>query len=202
MLIIFSEQFVIFKKRVYFRPLMSLRIYSNRFLMLRNHTGMVVPRVFHSCWKLIAFDQIQLYAYCAVVWRWFEATFKLLPVIPIFERNEMTECSRKPWQPTSMGINWHIQPFSTQSARSVSNRFFFRSCASSRFSSQGTINSMRRSIFFESGHATMSGGFSVWIMWTGNCRDVLSSAETFQSLAPFSSFILEFFVSSQDIHLP
>ena len=36
----------------------------------------------------------------------------------------------------------------------------------------------------------MSGHFSVWIMWTGNCRDVLRSAETFQSLAPFSSFIL------------
>ena len=33
----------------------------------------------------------------------------------------------------------------------------------------------------------------VWIMWTGNCRDVLKSAETFQSLAPLSSFILEFF---------
>ena len=36
----------------------------------------------------------------------------------------------------------------------------------------------------------MSGRFSVWIMWTGNCRDVLRSAETFQSLAPFSSFML------------
>ena len=38
----------------------------------------------------------------------------------------------------------------------------------------------------------MSGCFSVWIMWTGNCRDVLRSTEAFQSLAPFSSFILEF----------
>ena len=44
------------KRRVYFRPLMLLRIYSNRFLMLRNHTGMVVPRAFRSCWKLFAFD--------------------------------------------------------------------------------------------------------------------------------------------------
>ncbi len=35
------------KKRVYFRRLMLLRVYSNRFL--RNHTGMVVPRVFPSC---------------------------------------------------------------------------------------------------------------------------------------------------------
>ena len=67
---------------------MLLRVYSNRFL--RNDTGMVVPRVFPSCWKLLAFDQIQLDAYCAAVWRRFEATFKLRPVIPIFERNEMT----------------------------------------------------------------------------------------------------------------
>ena len=35
--------------------------------------------------------------------------------------------------------------------------------------------------------------FSVWIIWTGNCKDVLRSAETFQSLAPFSNFILGFF---------
>ena len=39
----------------------------------------------------------------------------------------------------------------------------------------------------------MSGRCSVWIMWTGNCRDILRSAETFQSLAPFSSFMLGFF---------
>ena len=99
------------KKRVYFRPLMLLRVYSNRFLC--NHTGMVVPCAFHSCWKLLAFDQIELDAYCTAVWRRFEATFKLWPVIPIFERNEMTECPTKPRQPTSIGITWHIQPFST-----------------------------------------------------------------------------------------
>ena len=48
-------------------------------------------------------------------------------------------------------------------------------------------------LFFEPDHATMSGCFSIWIMWIGNCRDVLRSVETFQSLAPFSSFIFEFF---------
>ena len=48
------------KKRVYFRLLMSLRVYSNRFLMSRNRTGMVAPGTFHSCWKL-AFDQIHIY---------------------------------------------------------------------------------------------------------------------------------------------
>ena len=183
-----------FKKHVYFWPLMLLCVYSIRFLMLHNHTGMVVPPAFHSCWKLLTFNQIQLDAYCTVVWRRFEATFKLRPVIPIFERNEMTGCPRKPRQPTSVGISSHIQPFSMQSARSVSNRLFFCSCAFSRFYSQGTVNSMRRTLFFESDHATMSGHFSVWIMWTGNCRDVLRSAETFQSLAPFSSFILGFFL--------
>ena len=35
------------KKRVYFRRLMLLRIYSNRFL--RNHTGKVILRVLPSC---------------------------------------------------------------------------------------------------------------------------------------------------------
>ena len=59
---------------------------------------------------------------------------------------------------------------------------------------------MRRTLFFESDHATMSG--RLWIMWTGNCRDVFRSAETFKSLALFSCFMLGFFVSSQDIHLP
>ena len=159
---------------------MLLCIYSNYFWMLRNHTGMVVPHAFHSCWKLLTFDQIQLDAYCAVFWRWFETTFKLQPMIPIFERNEM--CPRKPWQPTSIGITWHIQPFSMQSACSVSYRFFFQSCTSSLISSQGTVNSMRRTLFFESDHATMSNRFSVWIMGTGNCRDVLRFAETFQLL--------------------
>ena len=48
----FLVQFVIFKKCIYFRPLVLLHVYSSRFLMLHNHTGMVVPRVFHSCWKL------------------------------------------------------------------------------------------------------------------------------------------------------
>ena len=103
-----------------------------------------------------------------------------------------TECPRKPWQPTSIGITWHIQHFSMQSACSVSYCFFFRLCASFQFSSQGTVISMRRTLFFKSDNA-MSCCFSVWIMWTGNCRDVLRSTETFQSLAPFSSFILEFF---------
>ena len=173
---------------------MSLRACSNRFLMLRNPTGMEIPRAFHSCWRLFALDQILLYAYFTVVWCRYEATFKLRPVIPIFERNEMTECPRKPQQPTSIGITWQIQPFSMQSARSVSYRFFFRSCASSRFYSQGIVNSKKRTPFFESDHATMSGRLSVWMMWTGNCRDVLRSTETFQSRTLFSSFILDFFL--------
>ena len=54
----------------------------------------------------------KLDACCAVVWKRFEATFKLRPVIPIFERNEMTECPRKPRQPTTIWTPWHIQPFS------------------------------------------------------------------------------------------
>ena len=57
---------------------MLLRVYSNRFLY--NHTGMGFPWVFHSCCKLLAFDLIQLDAYCTAVWRRFVATFKLQPV--------------------------------------------------------------------------------------------------------------------------
>ena len=190
-----------FLKRVYFRPLMSLRVYSNRFLILRNHTGIVILREFHSWWILFALDQMQLDAYCTVVWRQYEASFKLQPVIPIFERNKMTECPRKPRQPTSIKITWHIQTF-FHAVGTQSLVFSFRLCASSRFPSQLTVNSIRRTLFFESDHATMSGRFSVWIIWTRNCSDVLGSTEAFQLLAQFSSFILDFFISSQGIHLP
>ena len=65
---------------------MSLRTWSNCFLMLRNHTGMVILRAFHTCWKLFALDQIQLDEFCTVVWRLYEASFKLQPVIPVFEK--------------------------------------------------------------------------------------------------------------------
>ena len=138
---------------------MLLRVYSNRFW--RSHTGMVIPHVFHLCWKFLAFDQIQLDAYCAVVWRWFEqlsnwGQWFLFLKKKKKKKKEMMACPRKPRQLTSIGITWHIQPFSTQSSGSVSYRFFFRSCTSSRFSSQGTVNSMRKTLLFESDHATMS----------------------------------------------
>ena len=107
---------------------MSLHACSNCFLMLCNHSGMVIPGAFHTCWRFFALNQIQLDAYCTVVWRRYEATFKLRPMIPIFERNKMTECPRKPWQPTSIGITWHIQPFSMQLAHSVSYCFFSSAC--------------------------------------------------------------------------
>ena len=67
----FLVQFMIFLKYVYFRSSMSLCAYSNRFLMLRNHSWIMVSRAFHSCWRLFALDQIQLYAYCTVVKRRF-----------------------------------------------------------------------------------------------------------------------------------
>ena len=108
-------------------------------------------------------------------------------------RNTVPAAANTCLQPTSIGITWHLQPFFTQLACNVLYRFFFRSRASSRFSSQGTVNSIRRTHFFELNHTSMSGHFSVWIMWTGNYRDILRSAETYQSLTPFSSFIFEFF---------
>ena len=98
----------------------------------------------------------------------------------------MTECPIKPRQPTSIGITWHIQPFSTLSKRSrhaVTRSGFSSACVlPPGFFSQGTVNSLGRTLFFESDRATMSGRFSVWLMWTGNCR-----------------VVLRFFVSSQDI---
>ena len=42
-------------------------LYALIVTVLRNHTGMVVPCAFHSCWRLFVFDQIQLDAYCTVV---------------------------------------------------------------------------------------------------------------------------------------
>ena len=119
---------------------MLLRVFSNRFL--RNHTGKVVPRIFPSCWKLSRFRPNPTWCVSRRGLKKIWGNFQTAAIIPIFERNEMTECPIKPRQPTSIGITWHIQPFSTQSARSVSKRFFFRSCASSRFSSQGTVNSI------------------------------------------------------------
>ena len=88
------------------------------------------------------------------IWGNFQTADWLQFEIPIFERNEMSECPRKPRQPTSIGITWDIQPFSTQSECSVSCRFFFCLCTFLRFSSQGTVNSMRRTVFFESNQAT------------------------------------------------
>ena len=49
-----------FLKRVYFWPWMSLCARSNHFLMLHNHTGMVIPCAFHSCWKPFALQR-QIY---------------------------------------------------------------------------------------------------------------------------------------------
>ena len=95
---------------------------------------------------------------------------------------------------TSTGITRLIQPFSSQSVRCVLYLFSFHSYVSSQFSFQVTVNYVRRILFFESDHATMFGRFSIWMMWTGNCSDVLRSTKTFQSLAPFSSFILEVFL--------
>ena len=127
--------------------------------------------------------------YIELVWRRYEATFKLRSVIPLFEINEMTEYPRKRRQPTSIGITWHIQVFSTQSTRRVLYRFSLHSCASSRFSSQGTVNSIRRILFW------IGPCYHVWPLFCLNDVNwnMLRSTGTFQSLARFSSFISEVF---------
>ena len=63
---IFSVQFGIFKKHVYFWPLISLCVYRNRFLMIRNHTGMVVLYAFHSCWKFFTCMYVSVCMYVCV----------------------------------------------------------------------------------------------------------------------------------------
>ena len=107
--------------------------------------------------------------------------------------------------PTSIGITY-VHFLSMQSARCDLIRFFFClvlffvcfvfwwvfffffclvfcfcSFVSSLFSSQGIVNSVRRTLFLESDHITMSGCLSIWMMCTGNymlwstenCKDVM-----------------------------
>ena len=97
--------------------------------------------------------------------------------------------------------NHNNQP--QKDSHGISNPFPCSRHAVSRIGFSSVYVPMRRTLFFESDHAKMSGHFSVWIMSTENCRDVLRSAETFQLLTQFSCFILEFFVlffvSSQSI---
>ena len=67
-------QFVILKKiRIYFQLLMLLRVYSNHFL--RDHTGMVVPHVFHSWMKYTRNHHLYI-CMCDKAWR---VLFNLLP---------------------------------------------------------------------------------------------------------------------------
>ena len=49
-----------FLKCVYFRALVSLRACRNRFLMLRNNMGMVVPCAFYSCWRLFLIESLSI----------------------------------------------------------------------------------------------------------------------------------------------
>ena len=180
------------KKRVYFQRLMLLRVYSNRFL--RNHTGKVVPRVLPSCWKLSRFRPNPTWCISRRGLKTIRGNFQTTASDSYFwkKRNDWVS-----YKTTTTNLNWNHMAYPTLfhavGTQCLVAVFFPRSCASSRFSSQGTVNSMRMTLFFQSDHATMSGRFSVWIMWTGNCRDVLRSAETFQSLAPFSSFMLGFY---------
>ena len=45
----FLVQFVIFKMLLFSAVDIITHACSNRFLVLRNHTGMAIPRAFHSC---------------------------------------------------------------------------------------------------------------------------------------------------------
>ena len=176
---IFIFRAVWFFKCIYFWVSMSLRPCSNCFLKLRNRTGMVIPYAFHTCWRLFALDQIQVDAYCIMVWRLYEATFKLCILTPIFKETKWLSVLE------NHGIT---NPF----PHSTLSHFYF------------SFAWMPHPGFLPRGQSILWGGHTlncttllclvtlVW-MWTGNCRDVLRSTEPFQSLAPFSSFILKDF---------
>ena len=134
-------------------------------------------------------DQMQHEASWTVVWRRWKSLFKHRSVMLNFKTKEMTESPRNPQHPNSIGITLHVYPFSTQSSCSDTYQFFFRSRASFMFSSKGKVSSVRKTLF-EWDHIT-SGRLSVRATSTGHCKDVIRSTETFQSLAPISSFLLD-----------
>ena len=122
-----------FKTR--FRPLMSLCAYSNRFLMLPKHGNgdsactSFMLKTFRSrpnpTWCI-------LHRGLKTIWGNFQSAAS---DFYFWKKRNDWEYQKT----TTTNLNRNHMAFSTQSARSVSYRFFFRSCASSRFSSQGDI---------------------------------------------------------------
>ena len=72
---------------------------------------------------------------------------RVLPDIPSRVSNLNTDCAGNPLQPTSTGNSHTLHPLSLQSAiRSAYFRLFL-SCASSQFSSHGTISFIATNVF-------------------------------------------------------
>ena len=110
--------------------------------------------------------------------------FLVLLAKPSLVKYAIVEWPTNPRHPTSIGRTLHDHPFSLHSALMFSYRSFFRSKASSMFSSQGTVSSTRRIRLMFSDHTTMSGRSRVWTMWDGKWSASLRSAADFQSAAP------------------
>ena len=106
------------KKRVYFQRLMLLRVYSYRFL--RNHTGKVFPRVLPSCWKLSRFRPIPTWCISCRGLKTIRGNFQTAASDSYFWKKRNDWVSYKTTTTNRNRNQWHIQPFSTQSARSVS----------------------------------------------------------------------------------
>ena len=157
---------------------MLLRVYSNRFL--RNHTGKVIPRVLPSCWKLSRFQPNPTWCISCRGLKTIQGNFQTAASDSYFWKKRNDWMSYKTTT-TNLNRNHMAYPtlFHAVGTQCLVAVFLPLVCFLPVFF-QGTVNSMRRTLFFESDHATMSGRFSVWTMWTGNCRDVLRSAETFQ----------------------
>ena len=170
---------------------MLLRVYNN--LFLRNHTGKVVPRVLPSCWKLSRFRPNPTWCTSRRGLKTIWGNFQTAASDSYFwkKRNDWVS-----YKTTTTNLNRnhmaYLTLFHAVGTQCLVAVFLPLVCFLPVFF-PWTFSSMRRTLFFELDHASMSGRFSVWIMWTGNCSDVLRSAETFQSLAPFSSIMLGFF---------
>ena len=76
---------------------------------------------------------------------------------PMFDRKDIVDLAKKPWQPTSIGITVQDQPRFSQSARRGSYRVLLHLLANTKFPSQGTVSSTRCARLQDSDHVTISG---------------------------------------------
>ena len=149
---------------------MLLCVYSNRFLY--NYTGKVVPCVFPSCRKLSRFRPNPTWCILRRGLKTIWGNFQTATSDSNFwkKRNDWVS-----YKTTTTNLNRNHMAYPTL-FHAVGMQYlvavFLPLVCFLRFSSQGTVNSMRRTLFFESDHATMSGHM-MWV-WCYNENPVIS----------------------------